>query len=96
MLATASVALVAMVAFVFLNLSVRALRDDYQRLADLYASEREERREERRTLLNRIQAPQLAAYEASGEPSEEPLYVPYDDDAAHDKYVEERLAGRVS
>jgi hypothetical protein len=57
--------------------------------------ERESWAEERRTLLNRIQAPQVAAYEATGEPSDVPLYVPYDDDDAHADYVEARRAGEV-
>lgn len=61
-----------------------------------FAEERAAWQEERRSLLNRIQAPEVAAYEASGEPSEEPLYVPYDDDEAHNDYVRERLTGKVN
>lgn len=42
---------------------------------------------ERVGLLTRIQAPELAATLAAPEPSDEPLYVPFDDDAAHDEWV---------
>ena len=51
--------------------------------------------EDRRVLLNRLQAPQMAAYEASGEPSEEPLYVPFEDDDAHEAYEKQRKAGEA-
>ena len=49
---------------------------------------------ERVGLLNRIQAPQAAAYEPT-EASEEPLYVPFDNDAAHEEYVERRSNGEL-
>jgi hypothetical protein len=52
--------------------------------------------EERRKLLNRLMAPETAAYEATGEPSEEPLYVPFEDDVAHEEYVERRMAGELN
>lgn len=67
-----------------------------EQLIEAHRQERESWADERRVLLNRIQAPQVAAYEATGEPSDEPLYVPYDDDAAYADYVEARMAGEVN
>jgi hypothetical protein len=66
-----------------------------EQLIEAHAKERELWADERRTLLNRIQAPQVAAYEATGEPSDVPLYVPFEDDDAHADYVEARRAGEV-
>lgn len=50
---------------------------------------------ERVGLLNRIQAPELVAAQAAPPPSDSPLYVPFEDDAAHDEYIEQRSAGEV-
>jgi hypothetical protein len=50
---------------------------------------------ERSGLLNRIQHPQLIQEEDVPEPSDTPLYVAYDDDSAHDDYMELREAGEV-
>lgn len=61
-----------------------------------FAAERSEWADERRRLLNRIQSPQTAAYEAKEEPSGEVLHVPYDDDAEWDEYMEARAAGEVA
>ena len=49
---------------------------------------------ERVGLLNRIQAPQAAAYEPT-EASEEPAYIPFDSDAAWDDYMERRASGEL-
>jgi hypothetical protein len=52
---------------------------------------------ERTGLLTRIQAPELAATLAGDiEPSDEPLYVPYEDDAAWQQFAERKAAGEVS
>ena len=51
---------------------------------------------ERSELLTRIQAPELAPTLAAAEPSDELLYVPFDDDAAHEDYLERRAAGEVT
>ncbi|MGH2761387.1 MAG: hypothetical protein ACRDLD_02205 [Thermoleophilaceae bacterium] len=50
---------------------------------------------ERRKLLNRIQAPQAAAYESDVEPSGELLHLPVDDDDAYEAYAERQRAGEV-
>lgn len=83
--------LVALIALVALGLQEwRSKRQEAQ-----YAQERRDWAAERVSLLNRIQAPEIARYESQEEPSEEPLYVPFDDDGAHDDYIERRLAGEV-
>lgn len=50
---------------------------------------------ERTGLLNRIQAPEVAPILAQEDmpPAEEPLYVPFDDDNAHDEYMERLASG---
>jgi len=75
---------------------IEQLIDVHERERAAWAEERHEWQLERRELLNRIQAPETAAYQAAGEPSEEPLYVPFDDDSAHDQYVEQRANGNVN
>ena len=61
----------------------------------MWAGEKDSWAQERVSLLNRLQSPALAAYEATGEPSEVPLYVGPDDDEAHDGYIEDRENGLV-
>lgn len=63
---------------------------------DEIVAEREAWRKERSELLARIQAPEVATQYLDAEPSDEPLYIPYDNDAAHDQYVEDRAAGLVN
>lgn len=72
-----------------------------ERLLDLLATERQQHASEREawatervSLLNRLQAPEIAAYEATGEPSDVPLYVP-ETDAGWNAYVEERSEGKA-
>lgn len=51
---------------------------------------------ERGALLSRIQTPEMAPSLApAAEPTGETLHVPYDDDAAHDEYMEARVLGEV-
>jgi hypothetical protein len=50
---------------------------------------------ERRELLTRIQAPELAPTLVAEEPSDEPLYIPEGDFAAHDAYIDRRAGGEV-
>jgi hypothetical protein len=57
--------------------------------------ERKERDLKEIGLLNRIQAPEVARFEPTADLSDEPLYLPFDDDAAHDRYVEQRATGEV-
>lgn len=57
--------------------------------------EREAWRSERRALLNRIQAPERAAYEEIGEPSDHKLYVGPDDDKAFEDYELARKNGEA-
>lgn len=52
-------------------------------------------RAERSELLTRIQAPQMAPTLTAPEPSETPLYIPFDDQDAYDEYVRDRAAGLV-
>lgn len=57
--------------------------------------ERQEHKLERIGLLNRIQAPEIEIARTAPEPSGEPLYVPFGDDEAHEKYLEQRDNGEV-
>jgi hypothetical protein len=61
-----------------------------------HAAELERRDKREDTLLNRIQAPEVAIAQSAPDPSPEALYLPMDDDAAHDAYVESRSNGEVS
>lgn len=51
---------------------------------------------ERAGLLNRIQHPTLIETTETPEPSDTPLYVGFDDDAAYDDYAEARQAGETT
>lgn len=81
--------LIAVAAFVLFhkqaNVHIQAIRD----LNEAHAAERAE-------LLTRIQAPELAPTLAATEPSDELLYVPYDDDTAHNEYMEQRASGEIA
>lgn len=50
---------------------------------------------ERRELLTRIQVPERAKVMDMPEPTDEQLYVDFDDDEAINTYREEKFAGRV-
>lgn len=60
-----------------------------------WAAERAEWQKERVSLLNRIQKPEVAAYQPSEPPSDELLYIPIDDDEAHAEYMEQVRAGEL-
>lgn len=67
-----------------------------ERLIESHEKEREAWATERRELLNRIQSPQLAAFQSAGEPTSEPKYVPHDDDQEWADYIEARAEGKVN
>jgi hypothetical protein len=59
------------------------------------AAERLEHKAERISLLNRIQDPQVEVARSAPDPSDEPVYVPFEDDRAHDTYIDQRANGEV-
>ncbi len=73
------------------NYAERANWESYQVSRDAAAEK------ERSTLIAHIQRPDLSPTIAveGAEPTGELLHVPYDDDVAHDEYMEQRAAGEV-
>ena len=80
--------LIAVAAFVLFHKQADA---HIQAIRDLNAAHAAERAE----LLTRIQAPELAPTLTPTEPSDEPLYVPFDDDEAYTEYAKSRAAGEL-
>lgn len=61
----------------------------------LMFKEREKWAGERAELISRIQTPEVAKVLDMPEPTDEPTYLPFDDDEAWREYRDDRFAGRV-